>query len=136
MEGIVRMHDQEVRAKLQTLIEAEADPRERARLMIMLQISDILIDNVRAVRGMSDELHVHRTEFSMHMKKELELINQGKGMWKVFAVVISAIQLLIGYSFNNYINDMTDLKQTKVVVERRLDSIEHKIGNIQKSYPN
>ena len=121
------MRDQEIREKLQALIEAESDPKERARLLIMMQISDILIDNVRAVRGLSDEMHTHRTEFADHMHKELELINQGKGMWRVFAFSIGLVQAIIGYAFWTHVNDMDSLKETKIAVDRRLDLIEERM---------
>lgn len=135
MEESIRMRDQEIRAKLQDLIEAESDPKERARLLIMMQISDILIDNVRAVRGLSDEMHTHRTEFADHMRKELELINQGKGMWRVFAVAVGLIQAVIGYAFWAHMSDMDTLKDTKIAVERRLDLIEERMTNWQRVNP-
>lgn len=129
------MRDQEIRDKLQSLIEQESDPKERARLLIMLQISDILIDNVRAVRGLSDELHTHRTEFSAHMTKELELINQGKGMWRAFALSIGVIQAVIGYTFYQHLQDMAELKDSKATVERRLDVMDERLLQLRQYLP-
>lgn len=119
-----RVRDAEVKEKLLILIEAEPDPKERARLMIMMQISDILIDNVRAVRGLSDEMHSHRVEFADHIKKELEYINQGKGMWRVLAVVLSIAQAIIGYSFWTHVEDMRDMQAAVQRLDKRMGLIE------------
>lgn len=127
-----RMLDKEIRDRLQELIEAEPDARERSRLLIMLQISTTLVDNVRAVRGLTEEMHTHRADFAQHIKKELELYNQGKGMWRVITGFLAVAQIVMTGMFFTYQSDMKSVVEATRIADKRLGIMEERVTVIQR----
>lgn len=127
------MLDKEIRDRLQELIEAEPDARERSRLLIMMQISTTLVDNVRAVRGLTEEMHTHRSDFAEHVKKELELYNQGKGMWRVITGFLAIAQVLLTGMFLTYQSDMKSVLEATRSADKRLDIMEERVTVIYKN---
>lgn len=92
--------------KIEALIQEEADPRERAHLLILYQIATVLIDNVAAVRETTDEFKAHRLEYEAHVDREESYINQGRGMWRVAGVVVIVAQAALGYLYAQHIDAM------------------------------
>lgn len=104
--------------KIKDMIEQEPDPRERMRLLILLQISSILVDNVAAVQGLSDRLDVHDIKFDTHVDEESKLINQGRGMWRVMVFALLLAQGAIGYLYVDTINVLKQM-QTSISTNSR-----------------
>lgn len=127
------MLDKEIRDRLQELIEAEPDARERSRLLIMMQISTTLVDNVRAVRGLTEEMHTHRSDFAEHIKKELELYNQGKGMWRVITGFLVIAQVILTGMFLTYQSEMKAVLEATRSADKRLDMMEERVTVIYKN---
>lgn len=107
----MRRADAEMQQKIEALIQEEADPRERARLLILYQIATVLIDNVAAVRETTDEFKKHRVDYDKHVEREEAFINQGKGMWTLagwiggaFGVVLLVVQGALGYLYSQHID--------------------------------
>lgn len=102
----MRRADSEMQQKIEALIQEEADPRERARLLILYEIATVLIDNVSAVRETADEFKDHRVEYVKHIEREEAYLNQGRGMWRIGAVVILAAQAALGYFYSQHVETM------------------------------
>ena len=133
MDTVNRMSDDVIRHRLQELIELEPDPKERARLLIMMQISGLLIDNVQSVRTLTTELHEHRSEFSIHIDEERKLFNQGRGAWRVFLVSVAIVQGLLGYIYFKHIDEMREIKKVVAVHERQIYSMDGKLEQLLKN---
>lgn len=108
----MRRADSEMQQKIEALIQEEADPRERARLLILYQIAAVLIDNVAAVRETTQEFKDHRLEYEAHITREEALINQGKGLWRVLGAVIVIAQGLLGYLYVEHIQALKGMQAT------------------------
>jgi hypothetical protein len=109
----MRRADSEIQQQIESLIREEADPRERARLLILYQIAAVLIDNVAAVRETTDEFRAHRQEYETHVRREESYINQGRGMWRMAAVLMLLAQSTLGYL---YYEQVDTVKQLQVAV--------------------
>lgn len=114
----MRRADHSMQEKIKDMIEQEPDPRERMRLLILLQISSILVDNVAAVQGLSDRLDVHDIKFDTHVDEESKLINQGRGMWRVMVFALLLAQGAIGYLYVDTINVLKQM-QTSISTNSR-----------------
>lgn len=95
-------HDHEARrtdvnshAEIEALIREEPDPRERARLLVLLQLNAVLVDNVTATRGLADQFKAHRAEFEAHARVEEGLLNKGRGAMWVAIILSGVIQALV-----------------------------------------
>lgn len=126
----MRRADSEMQQKIEALIQEEADPRERARLLILYQIAAVLIDNVSAVRETTQEFKEHRLEYEAHIAREEALINQGKGLWRVLGAAVVIVQASLGYLYVEHIEALKGMqatinghaKQLEVINERyRID---------------
>lgn len=122
----MRRADSEMQQKIEALIQEEADPRERARLLILYQIASVLIDNVAAVRETTQEFKEHRLEYEQRVLREDALINQGKGIWRFLGAIIVVVQASFGYLYVEHIETLQAMqvtinnhsKQLEVIAER------------------
>ena len=117
----MRRTDAEMQQKIEALIQDEADPRERARLLILYQISAVLIDNVAAVRETTEEFRAHRLEYEKHVEREEAYINQGRGMWRIAWVVLIAGQSALGYLYAQHLDA---IRRVEAVVASNSKDIE------------
>lgn len=90
-----RKTDLNSHAEIEALIREEPDPRERARLLVLLQLNAVLVDNVTATRGLADQFKAHRAEFEAHARVEEGLLNRGRGAMWVAIVLSGVIQALV-----------------------------------------
>jgi hypothetical protein len=119
----MRRADSEMQQKIEALIQEEADPRERARLLILYQIATVLIDNVSAVRETADEFKDHRVEYVKHIEREEAYLNQGRGMWRIGAVVILAAQAALGYFYSRNVETMRRVEAIVTTQGRDIDGL-------------
>ena len=99
-----RFDDEHIKEAIQQLIIEEEDPKEKLRLLMLLQLNSSLVSNVIAVRNLTGEFKEHRLEFEAHLRSEEKIINTGRGaLWAVVAL-IGFIQLTTGYIFNQHMN--------------------------------
>ena len=119
----MRRADSEMQQKIEALIQEEADPRERARLLILYQIATVLIDNVSAVRETADEFKDHRVEYVKHIEREEAYLNQGRGMWRIGAVVILAAQAALGYFYSQHVETMRRVEAIVTTQGRDIDDL-------------
>lgn len=81
------------------LIMQEDDPKQRTFLIVMNNINLSLISNTKAVTDLRSEFGVHLENFKAHTTQEARIFNQGRGMWRVIAWVIAAVQVIFGYGW-------------------------------------
>ncbi len=122
----MRKADEDIQRKIEELIEAESDPRERARLLILLAISRTLVDNVVAVREVTEEFRSHRLEFETHREEQLKLINQGRGAWKVIGVAVLIIQGVLGYVLAEHMSIVNRIQGEVMEHSRRFAAIDER----------
>lgn len=94
-----RQSDEAIQKDLENHIKDESDPRERARLLIMLAMLRTIVDNVVAVREVTEEFRKHREAFDSHIEEERRIMNQGRGAVRLAVFFVFVIQLLSGYIF-------------------------------------
>jgi len=126
----MRRADSEMQKQIEELIKDEADPRERARLLILYQISNILIDNVGAVREVTEKFSNHRTEYDTHIDREEAFINQGRGMWRlagwlwsIFAVILMAAQGTLMYFYSQHMDAMRNVQAIVATHEKDIETL-------------
>ena len=122
-----RQSDEDMQKKIEELIEDESDPRERARLLILLAISRTLVDNVVAVREVTDEFRSHREEFDRHLAAEQAMLNQGRGAMRLAMAAIFLIQSVFGYVFIEHVTLVKALQMEVTNNTKEIAVIESKI---------
>lgn len=91
------------------------DAKDRAYLLLLLRINSSLEANTAACNEISKEIQTHREEFEEHRKEfqkhvadEAALFNQGRGLWKATAVVLSVAQVVAIGLATWYVNKQDD----------------------------
>ena len=105
------------------LARRENDPKDRAYLLLLLKINSNLEANTQATKDISSEIQTHRAEFEQHriefrkhVTDEAALFNQGRGMWRVTAVVLTVMQVAAFSLASWYVNKQDDeSKQLKAI---------------------
>lgn len=77
------------------LIKQENDPKTRAILMVLQSINLSLIANTQAVNDTDAQLKEHLIEFRTRTKDNDELMNKGKGMWRVISTIFVMAQAFL-----------------------------------------
>lgn len=122
-----------LKQKIFELIEQTSDPVQKAHLLIMLQMSDLLAENTAATMQVSEDVMgfrrsftEHTTAFTQHAKDEEILIAQGQASWKTATKLLGLIQFIIviacGMLWNDYKemkSKVEELEQNKVRLEER-----------------
>jgi hypothetical protein len=117
----VRFDDENIKQAIQQLIVDEEDPKEKLRLLMLLQLNTSLLANVVAVRNLTVEFKEHRLEFETHVKAEEKLINTGRGaIWAVIAL-IGFVQATSGYIFTQHMDKFDQV--SRIAVQSHDDNV-------------
>lgn len=127
------------------MIADENDPKQRAFLIVLHSINQSLEANTDTVREINSKLENHLQAFGVHVSNEEQILNQGRGAWKVFAWIVAVVQVLATYSWVQQRGDMQELGKTlqatlitDATMKNRIDQIEKALeihrhpGNAQK----
>lgn len=83
------------------LIAAEGDEKQRTFLLVLNNINNSLVENIRQTRALSDNIERHTEEFQSHLEKfnahtqsQDEVINKHKGARTVILWLASAVQAI------------------------------------------
>jgi hypothetical protein len=102
---------------IERMIAAEDNPSQRAFLIVLNSINNALIENTAMTKEVSVKLESHLVNFSKHIKDEDEIMNKGRGAWKVIASVAGILQLLVfGYfsQMHSEVSLLQDFRQTQM----------------------
>jgi len=123
----MRESDKQQKSEIEIMIAGEEDKQQRALLLVLHNINQGLIANTELTReyGQILEMHikdykVHKEEFATHSKKEEEIMNKGKGAYKILMIAAGAIQTILIVVFAGFSSDMKDMS-TSILTDR----IEH-----------
>jgi len=124
--------------EIEEMIAEENDPKQRAFLIILNSINRALVANTSATAGLSQKFDDHLTKFEEKVEADAEILNQGKGMWRVIAYGLGAAQAVVialaVYAAND-LKALHDELQKGHDMDLRLESrIEH-IENSTKGKP-
>lgn len=108
---------------LDHLIAQENDPKQRVFLILLNNLNGSLIDNTKATSSIGSKLDAHLTNFERYTKDKDELLNQGRGVWKVAAWVLGVAQLLAGTVWFGMKSELSELHATDVRIEKALTNI-------------
>ena len=113
------------------MIAAEDDPKQRAFLIVLNSINLSLEANTVTVKEISSKLESHLLAYNQSTKDSEEIINKGKGAWKVIAWIIGLAQVIGLAAWIQLRSDLTELtansrntQLTDVRVNARLDALE------------
>jgi hypothetical protein len=104
--------------QIEELIVAATDPKDKAFLLIMNKIATSLDTNTSLTRALADDFKSHTVAFSEHERKEMELINQGRGGFRVALVLLAVLQAVVGFIINSTLADIKDTRQDVTILQR------------------
>lgn len=82
--------------RIEDLILETNDPKDRALLLIQLEMVKSLIENTEVTK----ELHA---EFQVHAKEEMAMIIKGRFLWRVLLAFALILQVGLGWMFNRHV---------------------------------
>lgn len=146
------MNDNPLKNKIMELIENTSDPLQKAHLIIMLQMCDLLSENTNATRQVSEDFigfrrsfADHTTAFSKHAQDEEVLIAKGQTTWKITARILTGLQVVVlavvGLAWNEYkaINGrLVDIEKTLVISDKERKELYKDVADVKSmlKYPN
>lgn len=115
--------NEEIKKTIERLIAEEDSNVERARLLVLLQISNLITDiNIRQVE-LEDKI-VHADEFIQQNRRASDRFAGAK---KVVIALAIAVQATTGYFLAELLDAPNKFKQELVVIDRRLAVVEAQV---------
>lgn len=99
-----------MQSDIEHLIAAEADPKERARLLILYKIAAVVSETANDVREGAERVRMLRDEYDAHITRDDSYINQARGMWRVGAAVVVLAQSGLGYLYYEHVGALRDVQ--------------------------
>jgi hypothetical protein len=115
-----RRKGDQLQQQIEDLIVAASDPKDKAFLLIMNKIATSLDANTSLTKALSDDFKSHTVAFSEHERKEMELINQGRGGFRVALALLAVLQVFVGFVITNTLADIKDTKQDVITLQREV----------------
>lgn len=112
---------------IEHLIAAEPDPKQRVYLIVLNNLNNSLVANTDTIKSVSTKLDTHLTNFEQYTRDKDELLNKGRGAWKVAAWVLGIAQLAIGASWVSMRDEFAQLHATDQRIEAAITAIVAKI---------
>ena len=135
-----RLTDKAASLDIGSMIAAEDDQKARGFLLVLHAISLSLEANTTTVRDISVKLEKHLETFGLHAAKEQELMNQGKGAWKIMAWVLAAAQGIGILMWNDTRNSQNESQSDRAAIRAELAAarmtdtkLESRIGVLEQA---
>lgn len=116
--------------QIEDLIVETSDPKDKAFLLIMNKIAMSLETNTSLTRALSEDFKAHTVAFADHEAKEMALINQGRGGFRVSMFLFALFQVTLGYIVNGTLDSIKTLQNEMVVAQR--DIATHREHHVQE----
>lgn len=136
-----RRHSPANHDRIMQMIEETDAPKDKAILMILLQISNDLAHNTTATENISKEFSAHKELFDTHVVEEQTLLNQGKGLYRamswmlgVASVLVLAVLSMGGYILKDYRDDILEGERSVREMSHRLTTIEENVRLLRKDF--
>ncbi len=114
------------------MIMQEDDPKQRAFLIVLNNINKSLIANTDTIREVSSKLETHLLHYEQHVEKEDELLNKGRGAWKVVAWVIGVVQIVGLGIWANAREELKDIHAMLLKEQVQLSQLESRVLFVEK----
>lgn len=111
---------------IESMIAEENEPKQRAFLIILNSINNSLMANTNTTSDVAIKLDEHLSRFEAKSAADAELLNQGRGAWKILAWVLGVAQIGVLAACTSVISD---LKEIHHIIER----LEPRVVNLEKS---
>ncbi len=121
--------------RIEELILQTTEVKDKALLLVMLEMSKSLNENTK----LTQELH---SEFKVHAKEEMTMIIKGRFLWRVLLSFALILQVILGYGFNEHVKShkalIEEVKVLKIFKEKheehhRLEEVYHAKGTSPKN---
>ena len=66
------------------LIEQADNPKDRATLMILWELTEGVGQVAKVQKSLADDLEQHRKELTTHLEANAALVNKGRGFWRAY----------------------------------------------------
>jgi hypothetical protein len=121
------------RHDIEAMIAEENDPKQRSFLIILNSINNSLVANTQVTASLNNKFEEHLERFEQKVEEDAELLNQGKGAWKVAAWVLGAAQSVVIAAIVYAANDIKAIhtalhegQLTDARIEARIERLESK----------
>ena len=118
---------------IEALIASENDPGKRTLLLILSSLNYNLIENTKTTEAVRRELTSHLKAFNSHVDSENEMLNKGKGAWKILIGLSYIVQVIIAFGvtmisnrIDSFDKDIIALRMADVRIETAIKLPEHK----------
>ena len=112
--------------EISELIKMENDPKNRAFLIILQNINLSLIANTTTVMEIDEQLKTHLVEFKTRASREDELLNKGKGAWRVVSYGLGLCQLIVIWLLLQAYGELRDLHKYDSSLDSRVTVLEQR----------
>jgi len=106
--------------EIEGLIRSEADPRNRAMLLVLSKISSTLSANTALTREIGDKLEDHLTRYEAKAAADADAQSRALGAWRVIAWLLGAAQLMAYAGAGWVASEIKDLHRVDSIVAERL----------------
>ena len=113
-----------------SLIEQASDPKDRATLMILWELSEGVGQVAKVQKNLADDLEQHRKELTDHLKANAELVNKGRGFWRGIMISVGVLQSIIVWQGKALLDDYTAVKTRLERLESRYAALELKAKEV------
>ena len=117
---------------IEALIAGENDPKQRAFLIILNSINSSMVANTEATREVADKLDNHLSAFEAKAETDAELLNQGRGAWRVLAWVLGTAQVLFLAGAGYVTSDLKALHAEQTASVLALTELKGRVGALEK----
>ncbi len=113
-----------IQTQIEDLILEAKEPKDKALLLILNKMASSLDANTDLTRSLSKELKSHTDRFELHEKKELSLLNRGRGIVLASIFFLGVVQATFYYIAKNHIRDVEEI--VTAVRELQIQMAEHR----------
>lgn len=136
-EGIAMGETVEARKRILELIEEAAEPRDKALMLVMLQLIDATREIAELAHRTKEAQAKHDERFALHEEREKALMNQGRGAYKAALGLIGLVQVVLiavgSHFYNDFIRMGKELEMMKT--QAAVHQERHRIEDRQNDDP-
>ncbi len=108
------------------LIEQADNPKDRATLMILWELTEGVGQVAQVQKSLADDLEKHRKELTTHLEANAALVNKGRGFWRGLMISVGLLQATLVWQGKMLMDDYADVKHRIEKLESRYAALEVK----------
>lgn len=103
--------------EIHRLIQDADNARDKAYLLLMLDIHDTLIENTKVTKLINGKVDTHIVSYNADIQESVKSVSRSRGIWQATSFFLVILQSIFAYGYVRMVNENDDQNKQLAALE-------------------